>query len=118
MEHTAMELYFHSTKDKVRGRRNNNNPVILFITVCRDINCFFETYPHGILLILMAAITPTQIHNHLGIWIAGNNRNKDAATKRKSAMVSSWLPNWVAVFVFLAMVPSIISLKPHRIYVI
>ena len=90
----------------------------MFIVVCKDINCFFKTYPHRILLILIAAITHTHIHNHCGIWIAGNNLNKDATTKMRSAIVSNWLPNLLVVFVFLAIVPSTISLKPHRRYMI
>ena len=112
-----MATYFDSAKDIVKGNRNRSSPVTLFIIVCKDINCFIETYPHMILPILITAITPPHIHNHPGIWIAGNNLNKDAATKMRSAIVSSWLPNSLVLFVFLAIVPSIISLKPHRIYV-
>ncbi len=113
-----MELYFDSTKDKVKGKRNNNNPVILFIAVCRAINCFLEAYPHMKLLILIAAITPTHIHNQWGIWSAGKNLIMDTTAKMRSATVSNWLPNLLALFVFLAMVPSIISLKPQKKYVI
>ena len=90
----------------------------MFIVVCKDINCFLETYPHMILLILITAIVPNHIHNHPGIGIAGNSLNKDTTTKMRSAIVSSWLPNLLVLFVFLAIVPSTISLKPHRRYVI
>ena len=116
MEHTTMAAYFKSTKDIVKGNMNSSSPVALFINVCRDINCFLETYPKMMLLILISAITLPHIHNHCGIWIAGKNLNKDTTTKMKSAIVSSWLPNLLVLFVFLAIVPSIISLKPHRRY--
>ena len=84
-----MAMYVHSVTDIVKGIKNRRNPVTLFIIVCKDINCFLETYPNTILLVLIAAIALPQIHNHPGIWIAGNNLNKDTATKMKSAMVSS-----------------------------
>ena len=90
----------------------------MFIVVCKDINCFLETYPHMILLILITAITLPHIHSHCGIWITGNNLNKDTTTKMRSAIVSSWLPNLLVLCVFLAIIPSTISLKPHRRYVI
>ena len=66
-EHTTMAMYFNSTKDTVKGHRNRSSPVTLFITVCKDINCFLETYPHMILLILITAIRPPHIHSHCGI---------------------------------------------------
>lgn len=113
-----MAMYFNSTKDIVKGNRNSSSPVTLFIIVCKDINCFLEIYPHIILLILTTAIKPLHIHNYHGIWITGNNLNEDTTTKMRSAIVSSWLPNLLVLFVFLAIVPSIISLKPHRRYVI
>ena len=68
-----------------------------------------------ILLILITAITPTHIHNHPGIWVAGNNLIMDTTTKVRSATESSWLPNLLVLFNFLAIVPSTISLKPHLI---
>ena len=77
-----------------------------------------ETYPHMILLILITAITPHHIHNHNGIWIVGNSLNKDTTTKIESAAVSNWFPNLLVLFVFLAIVPSIISLKPQKRYMI
>ena len=113
-----MAVYFNSMKDIVKGNRNSSSPVALFIIVCKEINCFIETYPHMILLILITVITLPHIHNHTGIWISGNNLNKDTTTKMRSATVSSWLPNLLVLFVFLAIVPSAISLKPHRRYVI
>ena len=113
-----MAVYFNSTKDIVKGNRNSSSPVALFIIVCKDINCFLETYPHMILLILITAITPPHIHNHCGTWITGNNLNKDTTTKMRSAIVSSWLPNLLVLFVFLAIVPSTISLKPQKKYMI
>ena len=62
-----MAVYFNSTKDTVKGNKNRRSPVTLFIIVCKDINCFLETYPHMILLILITAITPPHIHNHPGM---------------------------------------------------
>ena len=112
-----MAVYFSSMKDIVKGNRNSISPVALFINVCRDINCFLETYPHMMLLILISAITAPHIHKHCGICIAGNNLNKDTATKMRSATVSSWLPNLLALFVFLAIVPSTISLNPQKRYI-
>ena len=113
-----MAVYFNATKDIVKGSRNSRSPVTLFIIVCREINCFLQTYPHIILPILIIAIIPPQIHNHPGRWVSGNSLITDASTKTRSATVSSWLPNLLLLFVFLAMVPSIISLKPQRRYVI
>jgi len=90
----------------------------LFIIVCMDINRFFRKNPHTILLILTTAITPAHIHNHCEIEISGHNLNKDIATKIKSAIVSSWLPNLLVLFVFLAIAPSTISLNPQKRYMI
>ena len=42
MKHITTELYFNSMKECVKGNRNNNNPVILFIVVCNDANGFLE----------------------------------------------------------------------------
>ena len=117
-KHTTIAVYFNSTKDIEKGKRNNSSPVTLFIIVCRDINCFFETNPQTILQIFIIAMMPPHIHNHLGISIAGNSLNNDTATKKKSAIVSNRLPNLLVLFVFLAIAPSTISLKPHRRYVI
>ena len=64
IEHTTMAMYFNSKKDMAKGNRKSSSPVALFIIVCRDINCFLETYPHIILLILIIAIAPPHIHNH------------------------------------------------------
>ena len=110
-----MALYWGSMKDIVKGNRNSSSPVSLFIIVCTDINAFLEINPIKILPILIIAMTPPHIHNHPGIWIAGNNLNKDTATKMRSATVSNRLPKLLVLFAFLAMVPSIISLKPQRI---
>ena len=118
MEHTIMELYFNSKKDNVRGRKNNNRPVILFMIVCRAMNCLVETYPQMILPILTIAIKPNHIHNHPGTEIAGNSLIIDTDTNAMSATVSILDPNSLALVVFLAMVPSIISLKPQRMYMI
>ena len=116
MEHTTMELYCTSTKGKVKGKRNNNNPVSLFGIVCRDSNCLLETYPHTILPILIIAIPRIHSHNHGGIVMVGNSFIKATVTNTRSAAVSILAPHSPALFVFLAIVPSIISLKPQMIY--
>ena len=59
-----MAMYFNSTNGIAKGNKNSNSPVALFIIVCKDINCFLDTYPHMILLILINAITLPHIHNH------------------------------------------------------
>ena len=41
-EQTAMQPYVRGINDRVRGRRNSKNPVILFRGVCRDKNSFAE----------------------------------------------------------------------------
>ena len=84
-----MALHFKSVKDIVKAHRNRRSPVVLFIIVCKDINCFWETYPHRIVPILIAAIAPPHSHSHPGIWIAGSNLIKDTDVKMRSAIVSS-----------------------------
>ena len=116
--HTAAQLYFNSIKDVVNGKRNNNNPVILFITVCRDINRLFEIYPNTMLPIFIIAIIPTHTHNHNGILNFGSSLIKAAVTNTMSAAVSASEPNFPTLFVFRAIVPSIMSLKPQRRYMI
>ena len=110
-----MELYFNSIKDNVKGKRNNKSPVTLFIAVCSEINCLSEAYPNMILPILIIAIKIPHINNQMGISIAGNIFIKDTVTNARSAAVSILDPNSLTLFVFLAIVPSIISLKPQMI---
>ena len=109
---------FKFTKDIVKGKRNKRNPVTLFIIEWKATNFFLQTNPKMILVILISAITLPHIHKKNGILITGNNLIKDISIKMKSAKVSSWLPNLVTLFVFLAIVPSIISVKPQKIYMI
>ena len=83
-----MKLKFTSEKGNVKGKRNNNNPVILFIIVCRDTNCFLETYPQIILPILIIAIVTPHPHSHRGISIVGKILIIDVVTNTRSAAVS------------------------------
>ena len=69
-----------------------------------------------ILQVLITAIIPPQIQSHPGTGIADSNLMIDTTAKMRSAAVSSWLPNSLTLFVFLAIVPSSISLKPQKRY--
>ena len=111
-----MAVYFSSRKEMVKGNRNSRSPVILFMTVWMERNVHLETYSQMILPILIIAMAPPQIHSHCGIRIAGSSLYKAAAVKARSAIVSNRLPNRLSEFVFLATVPSIISLNPQRRY--
>ena len=111
-----MAVYFNSAKETVNGKRNSSSPVALFIVVCRDRNVFWETYPKTILMILIIAMRLPQIHNHGGRWIAGKILTNDTVTNTRSAAVSSLAPRSLVLFVFLATVPSSMSLKPQKRY--
>ena len=116
IQQTTIALYWSSIKNDVKGNKNSNNPVTLFIMVCSTTNLFLQTNPDAILMSLMIAITVIHIYSQLGIWITGSSLTKHAPTNRKSATVSNLDPNSLTVFVFLAMVPSIISVKPQVRY--
>ena len=118
MKHTTAQLYVTWMKGSVKGNRNKSNPVVLFIIVCRAINVFLYINPHAILLILMMAMTAIQLQSQFGIGMIGNNLIKATAMKIKSETVSNFSPNSLILFVFLATVPSIISLSPQRRYAI
>ena len=64
----------------------------------------------------MIAITPIHTQSHVGIVRTGSSFIIQAATNTMSAMVSSLEPNSLAVFVFLAIGPSTISVNPATKY--
>ena len=67
-------------------------------------------------LILVTAITAIHIQSQLGICIVGNSLTKHATTNTKSATLSNLAPNLLEEFVFLAILPSIISVNPQTKY--
>lgn len=117
MVQTAAALYFSSITGNVKGSKNSSKPVILFITVCSAMNRFLQTNPDMIFAIFITAIIRIHIQSHLGIFITGNSLTKAADTNIKSAIVSSLDPNVLTEFVFLAIVPSTISVSPQRRYI-
>ena len=64
--------------------------------------------------ILTIAIAIIQTQSHTGIQRKGSILIKQTNINRKSATVSSFAPNGLAVPVFLAIVPSIISVQPQK----
>lgn len=60
-EQTTTALYFSSMKNNVKGNKNSNSPVILFITVCSTINLFLQINPDITFMILIIAITRIHI---------------------------------------------------------
>ena len=100
----------------VKGNRNKHNPVILFAAVCRDTVVRRVTNTHKNVQILTAAITQIHPHNHAANWIIGKNFITDTAVNTRSETVSSLEPNSLTAFIFLAMVPSTISVKPQNRY--
>ena len=76
-----------------------------------------RTYPQIRLPILTTPITAIHTHNHCGIGTIGRSLAEEADRNTKSATVSSLAPNSLTVPVFLAMLPSIISVTPQRRYV-
>ena len=115
-EHTITELYIGSIKLSVKGKRNSKNPVALFKMVCMDTNFLLQINPQTTFPILMIAITTTQIHNQLGNCIRGKIFTKHAAANTTSANVSSLAPFSLTDCVFLAIVPSTISVIPQNRY--
>jgi len=61
-------------------------------------------------------MTKKQLQSQIGIFSAGNSFMNAATTNTKSATESNPEPKAVTDFVFLAMVPSIISVKPQSRY--
>ena len=115
-EHTITELYIGSIKLGVKGKRNSKKPVILFKGVCRDTNFLLQINPQITFPVLMVAITATQIHNQVGSCINGRIFAEHTATNTISATVSNLAPNSLTVLVFLAIVPSTISVIPQSGY--
>ena len=116
MAQTALALYFRSIKDTVRGSKNSKKPVSLFIAVCSKVNRRFRRNPNVRFMIFTSAMTKMQFQSQIGILSAGNNFTNAATANIKSATESNSEPNGVTDFVFLATVPSTISVKPHSRY--
>ena len=66
----------------------------------------------------MIAIAAIHIHTQVGRLIIGNIFITHTAIKTKSEAVSNFEPKLLTAFVFLAIIPSIISLKPQSKYMI
>ena len=115
-EHTITELYIGSIKLSVKGKRNSKKPVTLFKEVCRDTSFLLQINPQTTFPVLMAAITATQTHNQAGSCIIGRIFTEHTATNIISATVSNLAPNSLTVLVFLAIVPSTISVIPQSRY--
>ena len=88
-------------------------PVTLFITVCNAINSFRKAYPEIRLTALIAAITMSQKISHAGICRTGISFIRQQSIIIKPVTVSSFDPNSLTVPVFLATVPSNMSLIPE-----
>ena len=101
---------------KVNGNANNKMPVILFISECTETKHFLITYPDTILMNLISAITAVQMVSHAGTSSTGINLIRQTTTKMKSAAVSNLAPNSLAMPVFRAVAPSIISERPAAAY--
>ena len=115
-EHTITELYIGSIKLSVKGKRNSTKPVTLLREVCRDTNFLLQINPQTTFPVLMIAITATQPHNQVGSCINGRIFTEHTATNIISATVSNLAPNSLTVLVFLAIVPSTISVIPQSRY--
>jgi hypothetical protein len=81
-----------------------------------DTSFLLEISPQTTLPILMIAIITIQFHNQVGNSINGSIFTKHTATNALSATVSYLAPNSLTDFVFLAIVPSIISVIPQNKY--
>ena len=66
------------------------------------------------IIILRVVIMAIQIYSQTGSCVMGSIFTKHTATNTMSAAVSSLAPNSLMVFVFLAIFPSIISVKPQN----
>ena len=66
----------------------------------------------------MVVITTIQTHNQVGNCINGRIFTKHTATNTMSATVSNLAPVSLTDFVFLAIVPSTISVIPQYRYII
>lgn len=113
-----MEPYCGSMNKNVTGKKNNAVPAILFKAECLTRNLFLQRNPHMTLPALITAMIPIHSQSQTGSSIRGRILKSAADAKIKSAAVSSFEPNALAVFVFLAIVPSIISVSPQIRYAI
>lgn len=116
MHRVTKLIYLTLSNNNVSGYKNYNSPVSLFKIVCSTINFFLRTNPYMILAILMIAITPIQTYNQIEIFMADIIFINTANTKIKSAKLSNFEPNLLAVLLFLATSPSNTSDSPQRIY--
>lgn len=105
-----------SIKDTVRGSKNSKRPVSLFIAVCSKVNRRFRRNPNMRFMIFTRAMAKTQPQSQSGIFSSGNSFMNAVTTNTKSATESNPEPKAVTDFVFLAMVPSIISVNPQSRY--
>ena len=106
------QTFFRVMTDRVRGKTNNNEPVILFRTVCTAANFFCRRNAKPAVKILIAAIQPIQTHSHAGMCRKAISFARHDTKNRKSAAVSSFAPKAPAVPSFLATVPPIMSVNP------
>ena len=94
-------------------KSNYNKYVIINYEIT---NFLLQINPQTTFPILMIAIITIQFHNQVGNSINGSIFTKHTATNALSATVSNLAPNSLTDFVFLAIVPSIISVIPQNKY--
>ena len=102
----------------VNGNINNSNPVILFIKVCSTMILLSDAIDHSIFMTLIPAIMKIQTQSQIGTMIAGNIFINAAIANIKSAAESNFELNGVTDSVFLAILPSIMSLNPQSRYML
>ena len=117
-EHKITRQYSSLAKFKTNGNINKSSPVSLFKFVCRGAKRFLQMNTKIILAVLITAMV--HIHNqaHFGTGIIGSSFIIAAAANTKSAIVSSFAPNSLSLFVFRATMPSVMSLRPQMAYAI
>lgn len=91
---------------------NNTAPAILFITECTEVRFFSLIKLIRTVSILINAMPAIHRYIQIGISIRGSNLMIQTTVNTISAIVSSFEPNSLTVSVFLATVPSIISVRP------
>ena len=65
---------------------------------------------------MISAMPPIQSQSHKGTESVGSSFHRQTATNTKSAAVSSFAPNSLAVLVLRATAPSIMSVRPATRY--
>lgn len=113
---TKAPLHSRSTAASVSGSRKSSIPVALFDPECTTANSPRMAYPKIALNALIAAIAIIQTASQAGTSMAGTSLIRHATNKAKSAAVSSFAPNPLAVPVFRAIAPSAMSLSPATMY--